>query len=122
MAYSQTCDHAGQNAAKSRTKKREPTMRLFSAMTASAVAAATSLFATIALADDQLPELPVRGAPVAGGTALQDPASSVASGVVFLDNLLLWIIVPITIFGDRAADMGHRVPPQPSCQPRAGKI
>ncbi|CUX79715.1 MAG: aa3-type cytochrome c oxidase subunit II CoxB [Roseibaca calidilacus] len=73
-------------------------MRLFSAMTASAVAAATSLFATIALADDQLPELPVRGAPVAGGTALQDPASSVASGVVFLDNLLLWIIVPITIF------------------------
>ncbi|MBN2760594.1 MAG: cytochrome c oxidase subunit II [Rhodobacteraceae bacterium] len=67
-------------------------------MTNAAVTAACALTATAAWADDQLPVLPVRGAPVPGGMSLQDPASSVASGVVFLDNLLLWIIVPITIF------------------------
>jgi cytochrome c oxidase subunit 2 len=76
-------------------KQREQTMRLHTAMTA---AAATALAATRAAADDQLPELPVRGAPVPSGTALQDPVTSVAQQVVFLDNMLLWIIVPITIF------------------------
>lgn len=73
-------------------------MRLLSAMTTATASAVCALSATMAFADDQLPELPVRGAPVPGGIALQTPASSVASGVVFLDNLLLWIIVPITIF------------------------
>lgn len=48
-------------------------------------------------ADEQLPDLPVRGAPQPGGVALQTPASSIQSEVVFLDNLLLWIIVPITL-------------------------
>jgi cytochrome c oxidase subunit 2 len=73
-------------------------MRLSTAMNTAAVTAASVFAATAAYADDQLPELPVRGAPVPGGMSLQDPASSIATGVVFLDNLLLWIIVPITIF------------------------
>jgi len=62
-------------------------------MTAAAATAASALFATIAFADDQLPQLPVRGAPAPGGMSLQTPASPIASGVVFLDSLLLWIIV-----------------------------
>ncbi|MCC1481830.1 cytochrome c oxidase subunit II [Roseibaca sp. Y0-43] len=73
-------------------------MRFLSAMTSAAFSAACALTATAAWADDQLPDLPVRGAPAPGGMALQTPASSIASEVVFLDNLLLWIIVPISIF------------------------
>lgn len=73
-------------------------MRLFSAKMIAAVSAASAFSASMAFADDQLPELPVRGAPAPGGISLQDPASSVAQGVVFLDNLLLWIIIPVTIF------------------------
>ncbi len=42
--------------------------------------------------------LEVRGAPEPGGTALQTPATSLMAEVVWLDNLLLWIIVPISIF------------------------
>jgi len=95
MAYSAMTGPAGQIAAESRTKKREPNMRLLSAMTA---AVASSLFATIAYAEDLLPDLPVRGAPVPGGMSLQSPATPIASGVTFLDNLLLWIITPIVIF------------------------
>ncbi len=59
---------------------------------------AGGLVATQAAAEDLLPQLPVLGAPVPDGTALQTPFSSLAREVVFLDNLLLWIIVPITIF------------------------
>lgn len=59
---------------------------------------AGSLAAGAARADDLLPQLPVRGAPVPSGTALQTPATALAREVVFLDNLLLAIIIPITIF------------------------
>ena len=61
-------------------------------------AVASSLCATVVYAEDQLPDLPVRGAPAPGGMALQTPATPVASGVHFLDNLLLWILVPIVLF------------------------
>ena len=61
-------------------------------------AAATVLTAFAAAADDQLPQLPVLGAPRPDGIALQTPFTALAREVVFLDNLLLWIIVPITIF------------------------
>ncbi len=63
-----------------------------------AIAAVAALAAMPALADDLLPELPVRGAPAPGGTALQTPYSALAREVVFLDTMMLWIIVPITLF------------------------
>ena len=69
----------------------------FMTMSASALLV-PALLASAARADDQLPALPVIGAPEPGGMALQRPVTSVAHDVVFLDNLLLWIITPITIF------------------------
>ena len=41
--------------------------------------------------------LEVRGAPEPRGTALQEPATSLMREVVWLDNMMLWIITPITI-------------------------
>ncbi len=58
----------------------------------------TGLAAHAAAADDLLPTLPVLGAPVPDATGLQTPYTALAREVVFLDNLLLWIIVPITLF------------------------
>ena len=78
-------------------------MRLLSAMTATAVTVASSLFATVAFADGPIGRncrCAARRPP--GGMAVADP--SVICGrrrSCFLDNLLLWIIVPITIFVDR---------------------
>ncbi len=60
-------------------------------------AAAASVAAGTAWAESQLPALPVLGAPEPGGTALQNPVTALAREVVFLDNLLLWIITPITL-------------------------
>ncbi len=54
--------------------------------------------ATQSRADDQLPDLPVLGAPVPSATSLQTPYTSLMREVIFLDNLLLLIIVPITLF------------------------
>ncbi|MGY6550164.1 MAG: cytochrome c oxidase subunit II [Roseinatronobacter sp.] len=73
-------------------------MRLSRALGSSMAVFAGSLAAGAARADDLLPQLPVRGAPVPSGTALQTPATALAREVVFLDNLLLAIIIPITIF------------------------
>ncbi len=72
-------------------------MRLFKALSPLA-AAITALTAVSAAADEFLPDLPVLGAPVPDGTSLQTPFTALAREVVFLDNLLLWIIVPITLF------------------------
>ncbi len=49
-------------------------------------------------ADEFLPQLPVIGAPVPNGIALQTSVTALGREVIFLDNLLLWIITPITIF------------------------
>lgn len=43
-------------------------------------------------------ELPFRGEPHPGGIALQEPATSLMRETLWLDNMLLWIITPITIF------------------------
>jgi cytochrome c oxidase subunit II len=51
-----------------------------------------------AAADDLLPQLPVIGAPIPNGIALQTKVTALGHEVEFLDNLLLWIITPITIF------------------------
>jgi cytochrome c oxidase subunit 2 len=79
-------------------KEREPKMRLSRALSSSAVFATAGLTAFQAAADDLLPQLPVLGAPVPDGTSLQTPYTALAREVVFLDNLLMWIIVPVTIF------------------------
>ncbi len=42
-------------------------------------------------------DLPFRGEPIPGGTSLQTPATSLKAEVVWLDNMLLWIIVPVSI-------------------------
>ena len=73
-------------------------MRLSKALSSLAAAATVGLTALQAAADDMLPQLPVLGAPVPSGTGLQTPYSALAREVVFLDNLLNWIIIPITIF------------------------
>ncbi|MGY6706130.1 cytochrome c oxidase subunit II [Roseinatronobacter sp.] len=73
-------------------------MRLFKAITPLIAAFVSVVVATKAAADDLLPQLPVLGAPVPDGTALQTPFTALAREVRFLDDLLLWIIVPITIF------------------------
>ncbi|WFE75057.1 cytochrome c oxidase subunit II [Roseinatronobacter sp. S2] len=73
-------------------------MRLFKAITPLIAAFVSVAAATKAAADDLLPQLPVLGAPVPDGTSLQTPFTAIAREVRFLDDLLLWIIVPITIF------------------------
>ncbi len=72
-------------------------MRLTKALSPFA-AAATLLAAASATAEEFLPDLPVLGAPTPGGTALQTPFTELMREVIFLDNLMLWIIVPITLF------------------------
>jgi cytochrome c oxidase subunit II len=63
----------------------------------SAVAAA--LAAVPAVAQGTGPGgLPVIGMPTPGGTGFQPAVTEVARDIQFLDDLLLWIIVPITIF------------------------
>ena len=56
--------------------------------------AGSALAATAAAAQD----LPFRGEPVPRGTGFQDPVTSLAREVQWLDNMLLIIIIPITIF------------------------
>ncbi|PZX46547.1 cytochrome c oxidase subunit 2 [Roseinatronobacter thiooxidans] len=73
-------------------------MRLSKALSSMAAAAMAGLTAFQAAADDLLPQLPVLGAPVPDGIALQTPYTALAREVLFLDNLLMWIIVPVTIF------------------------
>lgn len=73
-------------------------MRLSKALSSLTVALFGGLTALQAAADDLLPQLPVLGAPIQDGIALQTPYTALAREVVFLDNLLLWIITPITIF------------------------
>jgi cytochrome c oxidase subunit 2 len=43
-------------------------------------------------------DLPYRGEPQPGEMGLQTPVTSLMRELVWLDNMLLWIIVPITIF------------------------
>ncbi len=73
-------------------------MRLSKALSTLTAALFGGMTALQAAADDLLPQLPVLGAPIQDGIALQTPYSALAREVVFLDNLLLWIITPITIF------------------------
>ncbi|MCC5957382.1 MAG: cytochrome c oxidase subunit II [Natronohydrobacter sp.] len=73
-------------------------MRLSKALSTLTAALFGGMTAFQAAADDLLPQLPVLGAPIQDGIALQTPYTALAREVVFLDNLLLWIITPITIF------------------------
>jgi cytochrome c oxidase subunit II len=55
---------------------------------------AAAMTAGAALAQD----LPVRGEPVPGGINFQPAATSLMHDVIWLDNMLLWIITPIALF------------------------
>lgn len=59
-----------------------------------AAAGLASVLALPVLAQD----LPFRGEPTPGGMHFQDSATSLMAEVAWLDNMLLWIITPITIF------------------------
>ncbi len=59
----------------------------------SAAAMAMALALPVAAQD-----LPFRGEPHPGGLHFQEPATSLMREAVWLDNMLLWIITPITIF------------------------
>lgn len=53
----------------------------------------------IALAGQAMAQdLPFRGEPIPGQMGLQEPATSLMRELVWLDNMLLWIIAPITVF------------------------
>ncbi len=73
-------------------------MRVSPALSSLSASLAALGLATQAAADEFLPELPVLGAPEPGGMSLQNPVTALHREVVFLDNLLNWIIIPITIF------------------------
>jgi cytochrome c oxidase subunit 2 len=83
---------------KAASEREQKHMRLSKAPMSLVAALAAALTATRAAADELLPQLPVIGAPIPDGIALQRPVTAIAHEVVFLDNLLLWIITPITIF------------------------
>lgn len=51
-----------------------------------------------AVADSELPALPVIGAPTAEGMGFQTAVTSLARDIGWLDNMLLWLITGITIF------------------------
>ncbi|PQO24223.1 cytochrome c oxidase subunit II [Rhodobacteraceae bacterium WD3A24] len=51
-----------------------------------------------ALAQESAPERNVVGAPDPAGINMQHSATELARDIVWLDNMLLWIITPITIF------------------------
>lgn len=76
------------------------TMRHFSAISGTFAAAAASLYAWGAWAQsaDGITGLPTIGKPVPGGTGFQPAATSIAEDIHFLDHMLLWIIVVITVF------------------------
>lgn len=59
--------------------------------------AALVALGTIAALPALAQDLPVRGEPVPGGINLQPAATSLKAEVTWLDNMLLWIITPITI-------------------------
>ena len=73
-------------------------MRITTAKLSVASAGLLAVTAVQAAAQELMMNLPVIGAPVPNGTSLQTPATALHREVVFLDNLLMWIIVPITLF------------------------
>ncbi len=58
---------------------------------------ATGAMAVAAAGAALAQDLPFRGEPLPRGTSMQTPATSLKAEVVWLDNMLLWIIVPITL-------------------------
>ena len=58
---------------------------------------AIAMTGTAAALDDGLPDLPVIGQPVPGGTGFQHPVTSIARDLIWLDNALMVILIAITI-------------------------
>ncbi len=66
---------------------------------AAALTATTGVMAAAtAQAQTALADLPMRGQPIDAGTGFQAPVTSIASEAQWLDNLLLYIIVAISLF------------------------
>ncbi|MFO7921071.1 MAG: cytochrome c oxidase subunit II [Nioella sp.] len=73
-------------------------MKLLNKLTGLGASIAASVAAGMATAQAAPEGLEVIGAPVQGGTALQPAASSLARELLFLDNMLLYIIAAICLF------------------------
>ncbi len=73
-------------------------MRLNNYVAGLAAAIGGTLTAGAATAQATIEGLTIKGAPVQGGVALQPPATELAEGIHFLDNLLLVIITAISLF------------------------
>ena len=78
--------------------KREQQMHLIKDLTRLATRIAGTALAMAAAGQAMAQDLPYRGEPQPGEMGLQTPATSLMRELVWLDNMLLWIIVPITIF------------------------
>jgi len=73
-------------------------MKLLNKLTGLGASIAAGVAAGMATAQAAPEGLEVIGAPVQGGTALQPAASSLARELLFLDNMLLYIIAAICLF------------------------
>jgi len=73
-------------------------MRISTSLNRLGAAGAAMFLAGAAAAENQLPTLPVIGAPVDGAMGFQPSATELARDIVWLDTMLMWIITPITIF------------------------
>lgn len=73
-------------------------MKLLNKLTGLGASIAASVAAGMATAQAAPEGLEVIGAPMQGGTALQPAASSLARELLFLDNMLLYIIAAICLF------------------------
>lgn len=78
--------------------KREHQMYLSQDLTRITKRFAGAALAMVVAGQALAQDLPVRGEPQPGGIALQPPATSIMRETVWLDNMLLWIITPITLF------------------------
>lgn len=73
-------------------------MRISTIFSRLAAISAGLVSAGAAVAESELPALPVVGAPVSEGMGFQAAVTSLARDIGWLDNMLLWLITGITIF------------------------
>lgn len=78
--------------------KREHQMHISNDLTRIVTRIAGSALAMAVAGQAMAQDLPIRGEPLPGLMGLQEPATSLMRELVWLDNMLLWIITPITLF------------------------
>lgn len=72
-------------------------MHLFKDLNRFAASVGGAALSLVVAGQGMAQELPYRGEPLPGGMALQEAMTSVARDSHWLDNLLLWIIVPVSV-------------------------